>query len=186
MIGVIPNPKKTLQVEKPSSEVKTAIEHLYLYSPKYKVYKANPVMSQYIYDASEFLSLGVYIDISYLTVSENRTEVTIEVRRKMGSFDKSHEVTLANSHIQAIAELISTTLGKDHSEALAAIAKVEDGKKQKADALKQQIEENKRKAREERASNPVKYYTKQAAIIVFGLGGLAAIWYFVIKALISK
>ncbi len=38
MIGVIPNPKKSLQIEKPISDVKAAIEYLYLYTTKYKMY----------------------------------------------------------------------------------------------------------------------------------------------------
>ncbi len=38
MIGVISNPKKSLQIEKPISDVKAAIEYLYLYTTKYKMY----------------------------------------------------------------------------------------------------------------------------------------------------
>ena len=38
MIGVIPNPKKSLQIEKPISDVKAAIVYLYLYTTKYKMY----------------------------------------------------------------------------------------------------------------------------------------------------
>jgi hypothetical protein len=64
MIGVIPNPKKTFQIEKPISEVRQAIEHLTLFTTKYKLFKANPTLNQFTFEASEFLSLGVYIDLN--------------------------------------------------------------------------------------------------------------------------
>ena len=59
MIGVIPNPKKSVQIDKPMAEIKTAIEHLYLYTTKYKLYEANPTLNQFTFEATELLSLGI-------------------------------------------------------------------------------------------------------------------------------
>jgi ABC-type enterochelin transport system substrate-binding protein len=170
MIGVIPNPKKSFQVEKPVAEIKQAIEHLTLFTTKYKLFKANPTLNQYTFEASEFLSLGVYIDISYFTIADSRTEVTIEIRRKIGSFDKSHEVSLANTHLTTITDLISESISTDPAERLAKLEQIEADKKHKEDELKEKIEENKRKAQEEKENNPLLYYTKQTVLILLSIG----------------
>ena len=57
--------------------------------------------------ATEFLSLGVYIDVNFSATSDTKTEITIEVRRKIGAFDKTYEVSQANEHIQNIITSIS-------------------------------------------------------------------------------
>ena len=46
MIGALPNPKKSFQVEKPSTEVQQAVEHLTLFTKDYKLFKANPILNQ--------------------------------------------------------------------------------------------------------------------------------------------
>jgi hypothetical protein len=55
----------------------------------------------------EFLSLGIYADISFSKQDEGRTEVTIEIRRKVGAFDQAHEVSKANEHISTLFTLVS-------------------------------------------------------------------------------
>ncbi len=62
------------------------------------------------------MSLGVYIDINCSSLTESKTEITIEVRRKVGSFNQSHEVTLANTHIVKITDLIAESVGTDEQE----------------------------------------------------------------------
>jgi len=70
----------------------------------------NQVINQYTYQSTEFLSLGVFIDINLSAVSESKTDITIEVRRKIGAFDQSSEITLANQHIQNMVTYISRAL----------------------------------------------------------------------------
>ena len=55
----------------------------------------------------EFLSLGVYIDISVSSISDTKCKIEIEVSRKIGAFDQSYEVSKANDHIANIATLMS-------------------------------------------------------------------------------
>jgi hypothetical protein len=55
----------------------------------------------------EFLSLGVYIDISVSSISDTKCKIEIEVSRKIGAFDQSYELSKANDHIANIATLMS-------------------------------------------------------------------------------
>jgi len=181
MIGVIPNPKKSFQIEKPVAEVKQAIEHLLLFTTKYKLFKANPALNQYTFEASEFLSLGVYIDINYFTVTDLRTEVTVEIRRKIGSFDQSHEVSLANTHLATITDLISESISTDPNLRNAKIEQIEADKRGREEAIKQKIEDNKRKAEEDRQNNPVWFWTKQVFIIAFSIALFAGTIYLLYK-----
>jgi TM2 domain-containing membrane protein YozV len=70
----------------------------------------------YTYSASELLSLGVYIDINLNELSPSKTEINLEIRRKVGTFNESHEVTLANQHINKIIGHISTLMQKSDEE----------------------------------------------------------------------
>jgi hypothetical protein len=65
----------------------------------------------YTFGSLEFLSLGVYIDINLNSLLENKTEIIIEVRRKIGAFDKMIEVQKANKHIETLFNGISVLLG---------------------------------------------------------------------------
>lgn len=116
MIGVIPNPKKTIAIDFPLDKVKLSIERIEKLDKKYKFTKSNPIFNQTTFEASEFLSLGVYIDINLSSVNENKTEITIEIRRKIGSFDQSHEVTNANKHIDTMFEIIAKGLTYSDTE----------------------------------------------------------------------
>ncbi len=121
MIGAVPNPKKTITIDFPISKLKETIGFIPLTGDKkYKFTTKNEAFSLYTFEVTELLSLGVYIDISFSEVNENKTTIEIEVRRKMGAFDKSHEITNANNHISKIIELISlcVSLTEEKKEAL--------------------------------------------------------------------
>lgn len=108
MLGAIPNPKKNITIDFPIKKLKDTILFIPLTKDKkYKFTSKNDVLNLYTFEAMEFLSLGVYIDISLSEVSENKTSIEIEVRRKVGAFDQAHEVSNANQHITRILELIS-------------------------------------------------------------------------------
>jgi hypothetical protein len=183
MIGVIPNPKKSFQIDKSINEIYLAIEHLPLFSQKYKIFKSNKTLNLFTYEATELLSLGVYIDINCSSLTESKTEITIEVRRKVGTFNQSHEVTLANTHIVKITDLIAESVGTDEQERILKAEKIVANKKEKEDELKQKIEENKRRNEEERKNNPVMYYTKQIVILAISFGMVGGTIYLLIKTL---
>ncbi|WDT68315.1 hypothetical protein [Cloacibacterium sp. TD35] len=114
--NVIPNPKKSIQIDFPIEKVKQSVKNISLINKKYKEYNFNEVINQYSFESYEFLSFGVYIDIHLNTINENKTEINIEIRRKIGSFDKSHEITNANEHIAKTLNAISVLLTKSPEE----------------------------------------------------------------------
>ena len=52
----------------------------------------------------------------------------IEIRRKVGSFNQSHEITHANNHIQKITKSISELLNKSDDEVQSLQEYNDDGK----------------------------------------------------------
>jgi hypothetical protein len=116
MIGVISNPKKTISVDFPLDKVKIGVERIDTFTKKYKFTKSNPIFNQTTFEATELLSLGVYIDINLSSLNDNKTEITIEIRRKIGSFDQSHEVTKANQHIENLFELLAKGISYNEVE----------------------------------------------------------------------
>jgi len=110
MIGAVPNPKKTLEIDFPIDQIKKTIIFIPSKNKKYKLFQKNDILNQYTFEALEFLSLGVYIDINLSTISDTKSKIDIEVRRKVGAFDQSHEVTAANEHIQKITTALSECL----------------------------------------------------------------------------
>ncbi len=115
MIGAIPNPIKTHIVSFPIEKVKVAVERITKISKKYKLTSSNTVFNQTTLEAYELLSLGVYIDISLSEIAENKTQITVEVRRKIGSFNQSSEVTYANIHLNKIFEFLGKAIELDDS-----------------------------------------------------------------------
>jgi hypothetical protein len=116
MIGVIPNPKKNIVIDKDINSIKESISLISLLHPKYKTTSSDDMLKQYTFEATELLSLGVYIDINITSIEDNKTDVVVEIKRKIGSFDKSHEVTNANGKIQKVFELISKGLQMSEDE----------------------------------------------------------------------
>jgi hypothetical protein len=110
MIGAIANPTKKVTIDFPMSQVKDCVLTIPKVFTKYRIQSQNPMFNQYTFEASEFLSLGVFIDINLTEVGPNKTEISIEVRRKLGAFDNWVEVQNANEHIQNIITAISKAL----------------------------------------------------------------------------
>ncbi|WP_211196215.1 FxLYD domain-containing protein [Flavobacterium sp. H122] len=112
----IPSPKKTTQVDFPIERVKLSVLNINLINDKYKFTTSNEIFNQYTYEALEFLSLGVYIDINLNRLSEDKTEISVEIRRKLGTFNQSHEVTKANEHLVKIFDCIAKLTAKSEEE----------------------------------------------------------------------
>ena len=110
----IPNPTKKVTVNFPIDVVKKAVKNFPLCNSKYNFFEEHEVMNTYIFEALEFLSLGVYIDVCLNEISETKTEINIEVRRKLGAFDEWYEVSKAGRHINSLLTNISNLL--EHPE----------------------------------------------------------------------
>lgn len=115
-VFAIPNPKKSTIVDFPIERIKLSVQNLGLVNSKYKFTKSNEIFNQYTYEALEFLSLGVFVDINLNSIDLNKTEITVEVRRKIGSFNQAHEVTKANEHLDKVFSSIANLTSKTSDE----------------------------------------------------------------------
>lgn len=106
MIGAIPNPKKSFDIDFDSKDVFEKTQYLPLIT-KFRFNSKNEVLKTYTFESFEFLSFGVYVDVSISSITEGKTKIEIEIRRKIGAFDKSYEVSEAGRHIVEISEGIS-------------------------------------------------------------------------------
>lgn len=104
----IPNPTKKITIDFSLDKIKKGINRIPKYtSNKYKITSFNESFNIYTLESLEFLSLGVFIDINLTIINENKTEINIEVRRKIGTFDQNYEVTQANGHITKLISMLS-------------------------------------------------------------------------------
>ncbi|WET47928.1 TM2 domain-containing protein [Chryseobacterium indologenes] len=115
-VFAIPNPRKTLTVDFPLERVRESVKNITALSTKYRISSSNEIFNQYTYESYEFLSLGVYIDINLNSITDNKTEINIEIRRKLGTFNESHEVTHANNHIVNIVNYIAQLTAMSNDE----------------------------------------------------------------------
>lgn len=115
-VFAIPNPKKSTIVDFPLEKIKQSVQNISSVNNKYKFTKANEIFNQYTYEALEFLSLGIFADINLNSISENKTEITVEIRRKIGSFNQAHEVTKANEHIDKIFAAIANLTSRSSED----------------------------------------------------------------------
>ena len=115
MIGAIPNPTRELTVPFTNDQVQTAMSNLskFLIGTEvgnYIQHEYDGVIGQLELLKTEFLSLGVSIMVTANTINDKQTRVFIEVRRAVGSFDKSYEVSEAKRHIDKVVKGLSTLL----------------------------------------------------------------------------
>lgn len=110
------NPTKNLSVNFSLNDVKMAVLKLPKVNNKYDLTTRNDVMNVFRFSGFEFLSLGVWIDVSLTKVNENTTNINIEVVRKFGAFEQALEIQKANEHIAIMVTTISNTLPKIVSE----------------------------------------------------------------------
>ena len=107
----IPNPKKTITIEFSIEQVMKSIPKISAASDtKYGVSEINAIFNQVTLECSEFLSLGVYIDFNLVKKSDTSTEITIEIRRKIGSFDTDVEIQNANYHFTDLVNHLSKVI----------------------------------------------------------------------------
>jgi hypothetical protein len=159
MIGAIPNPTRSFQIQKPFEEIYEALLHLNLFTSKYNLYKENRVLQQVSFDVAEFLSAGAYIDVNLHSISENSTQVQLEVRRKMGTFNQPHEVSLANRHIEDLSEVISKSISSG-----------KDGRQQLIQEKNDRIRANNEKQERFKKEHPIRHFAGKYLGILIVLG----------------
>jgi|GEM_PF-2081725 len=183
MIHALPNPQKTVELEYSSKEVALAVFHIPQFTKKYKLFKTNELTKSFTFEASEFLSFGVYIDINVTSKSDTRSDVVIEVKRKIGTFDKQHEVSLAHDHIDEMLKLLTSSITTDEDSRILKYKTELDEQSAKEIANKEKEEEALRKARELKERNPAAYYGRITMAFLFVGAILALVIYLIFKVL---
>ena len=110
MLGAIPNPKKSFELDFDSQKILNSIRFIPNINSKYRFNSKNDLLKTFRFEALEFLSLGIYADISVSTLTENKCKIEIEISRKIGAFDQAHEVAKANEHISVLATIIGNCI----------------------------------------------------------------------------
>jgi hypothetical protein len=110
MYGAIPNPKKTVTVNFPIEQVKIAARNIDKVMQFCHFIEKNDMFASYKFSRSEFLSMGAFINIHLDSISENKTQVDIEISRKLGAFDEWVEVTKANRHLEETINAMSSII----------------------------------------------------------------------------
>jgi hypothetical protein len=116
MIGAIPNPTKSIVIDFPIEKVKNAIVGI----PKALKFthfrESNEMFNTYTFARTEFLSMGALINVNLTEVTENKTQVNIEIARQLGAFDNWVEVSKANDHIQGFINALAHIIKNGVSE----------------------------------------------------------------------
>lgn len=115
-INAIPNPKKSIKVDFPLEKIKRSIKNIPILNKNYRFHNSNELFNQYTFESFEFLSAGVYLDFHLDSISENKTEINLEIRRKIGSFNQPSEITNANYHIDRLFKYIAELTSKSDEE----------------------------------------------------------------------
>jgi hypothetical protein len=104
---MLPNPVKSTTVNFPIYKLDEAVRNISVVDKRFKLIKSNPAFNQYIYEISEFLSLGANVFIDLNEITSEKTEIKMEVRRVVGTFNHAHEVQRASEHTDKLLEVIA-------------------------------------------------------------------------------
>jgi hypothetical protein len=110
MLKAIPNPTKTITVDFSIDQVKTSVRNIGKIAKSFHLREENEIINLYKFSRDEFLSMGSYVSIDINSISENKTEINVEVTRKLGAFDSWVEVQYANEHIEETFKSIAHIL----------------------------------------------------------------------------
>ena len=89
----IPNVNESFSIEYSISQIKDGIALIPLLDKKYKIALPDESSDRVTFESKDFLNSAIFVDFNLVTIQENVTDVTIEIRRKKRSFDSYYEVT---------------------------------------------------------------------------------------------
>ena len=112
----IPNLNESFSMEYSIPKIKDSIALIPLLDKKYRIALQDESPDRVTLESKEFLNSGVFVDFNLATIQENKTDVTIEIRRKKRSFDQHYEVTNAFIHIGNLIEQLSKAITLKETE----------------------------------------------------------------------
>lgn len=106
----IPNLNESFSIAYSIPEIIEGIALIPLLDNKYKVALTDQRQDCITLESKEFLNSAVFVDFNLVSIQENNTDVTLEIRRKKRSFDQYYEVTNAFIHIENLIEQLSKAI----------------------------------------------------------------------------
>lgn len=114
-----PNPKKEFTIAYDLDSIKKAIHNIINKEPaKYSLVNDDPVLNQIrFHEKITAWDTGYHIDFLFRKISDNETNVIVEVSRKMGAISNDSEVHNSNYIIKEVTDKFSSYLsGKVNAE----------------------------------------------------------------------
>lgn len=106
----IPNLNESFSIAYSIPEIKDGIALIPLLDNKYKIVYPDERQDCVTLESKEFLNSAVFVDFNLVLIQENKTDVTLEIRRKKRSFDQYYEVTNAFLHIENLIQHLSKVI----------------------------------------------------------------------------
>ena len=112
----IPNLNESFSMEYSIPQIKDSIALIPLFDKKYRISLPDECPNRVTLESKEFLNSAVFVVFNLATIRENKTDVTLEIRRKKRSFDQHYEVTNAFIHIDKLIEQLSKAITLKETE----------------------------------------------------------------------
>ena len=106
----IPNLNESFSIAYSIPEIKDGIALIPLLDNKYKIVYPDERQGCVTLESKEFLNSAVFVDFNLVLIQENKTDVTLEIRRKKRSFDQYYEVTNAFLQIENLIQHLSKAI----------------------------------------------------------------------------
>ena len=110
MLHAITIQPKEIIVDFNISEVKKAISKLPKMINNCTLLEQNDTFKKYDFQFTSFLSLGNKLSLTLTEISENKTKITTDTTRMMGTFNESNEVSAANNDYTTMINALSKLL----------------------------------------------------------------------------
>lgn len=89
----IPNLNESFTIAHSIPEIKNGIALIPLLDNNYKIAKSDNHFESITLETKEFLNSAVFVAFNLVPIQENKTDVTLEIRRRKRSFDHHFETT---------------------------------------------------------------------------------------------
>jgi hypothetical protein len=109
-------PQKEITVDFSIKDIKEAILKLPKMLDACKVIDENDIIKKYDLQFTSFMSMGNRLSLQLTEISENKTKITIDTTRMIGSFNESHEVSSANTDYNKMITALSKVLSNPNME----------------------------------------------------------------------
>ena len=109
-------PQKEITVDFSIKDIKDAILKLPKMLDACKVIDENDIIKKYDLQFTSFMSMGNRLSLQLTEISENKTKITIDTTRMIGSFNESHEVSSANTDYNKMITALSKLLSNPNME----------------------------------------------------------------------